>query len=198
MLGVALCAATLPRKGEPAITAQTQRSGGPIDPDQAKLGFVAAELSFDVLPETETLRGIATLTFTAKVPLDRLVVDLDRNLPVDAIAIDGTPLARGVWTNPQGRLTIALPRRIATGAKVVARITYGGQPHIAVNAPWDDGMVWSKTPDGRIWFATTAEGHGCDLFWPCLDFPTGEPGRVDLHITIPKGLKAPSNGVLLG
>jgi hypothetical protein len=39
-------------------------------------------------------------------------------------------------------------------------------------------MVWSKTPDGRTWFATTAEGYGCDLFWPCLDFPSGEPAHV--------------------
>ena len=59
-------------------------------------------------------------------------------------------------------------------------------------------MVWSRTPDGRVWFATTAEGYGCDLFWPCLDHPTGEPGVVTLHITVPAGLKAPSNGVLLG
>jgi aminopeptidase N len=31
-----------------------------------------------------------------------------------------------------------------------------------------------------------------------MDFPTGEPALVTLHITVPKGLKAPSNGVLLG
>src|SRR3546814_12006900 len=59
-------------------------------------------------------------------------------------------------------------------------------------------MVWSQTPDGRPWIASTAEGYGCDLFWPCLDFPKGEPGRVDLHITVPKGLKAPANGKLVG
>jgi aminopeptidase N len=69
---------------------------------------------------------------------------------------------------------------------------------VAVNAPWDDGVVWSKTPDGRTWFATTAQGYGCDLFWPCLDFPSAEPAEVTLHITVPEGLRAPSNGVLLG
>jgi aminopeptidase N len=193
-----LTAATLPKKGEPLLTAQTQKSGGPIDPDQAKLGFDAADLAFEVLPETETVRGIATLSFTAKAPLTRLTIDLDRNLPVDAIAIDGVSLVPAAWSNPEGKLVIALPHTVATGAKVTARITYGGTPHVAVNAPWDDGAVWSKTPTGETWFATTAEGSGCDLFWPCLDFPTGEPGVVTLHITVPKGLKAPSNGVLLG
>ena len=191
-------ATTLPKKGEPAITAQTARSGGVIDPDQAKLGFDAADLSFEVLPETETLRGVATLSFTAKAALDRLAIDLDRNLPVDAIAIDGAALAPGAWSNPEGRLVITLPQRVAKGGHVAARISYGGQPHVAVKAPWDSGMVWATTPGGAPWFATTAEGYGCDLFWPCLDFPTGEPGVVTLHITVPKGLKAPSNGKLLG
>ena len=189
---------TLPKKGEPPITAQTARSGGPIDPDQAKLAFEAADLQFEVLPGTQTLNGVATLSFTAKALLTRLVVDLDRNLPISAIAIDGRPLPASAWSNPEGRLTIALPRAVAVGSQVSARISYGGRPHVAVKAPWDSGMVWARTPDGRPWFATTAEGYGCDLFWPCLDYPTGEPGVVSLHITVPAGLKAPSNGVLLG
>lgn len=191
-------ATNLPNKGEPAISDQTQRSGGPIDPDQAKLQFDHADLRFEVLPETEELRGLATLRFTAKAPLSRLVIDLDRNIAPTAVAIDGSPLPATSFADPDGRLTITLPRIFATGESVTAAITYGGTPHVAVRAPWDDGMVWSKTPDGRTWFATTAEGYGCDLFWPCLDFPTGEPKSVTLHITVPKGLKAPSNGKLLG
>ncbi len=191
-------AAPLPKKGEPAITAQTQRSGGVLTAEQTALQFDSADLAFEVLPETQSLNGIATLTFTARANLTRLPIDLDRNLPVSAIAIDGTPLPSSAWTNPEGRLIVTLPKPIAAGKRVTAKITYAGTPHVAVRAPWDDGMVWSKTPDGRTWFATTAEGYGCDLFWPCLDFPTGEPAVVTLHITVPPGLKAPSNGVLLG
>ena len=192
-----LTGATLPKKGEPPLTEQTRRSGGPVDPDQARLAFTAADLSFEVLPETEQLSGVAALSFTAKAPLDRLVVDLDRNLAIARIDIDGAAIPPGRWSNPAGKLTIMLPRRLPAGARFAARITYGGTPHVAVKAPWDDGMVWSRTPDGRTWFATTAEGYGCDLFWPCLDFPTGEPGLVTLHITVPRGLKAPSNGKLI-
>lgn len=198
VLALALVASTLPAKGEPAITAQTQRSGGPVAPEQAALSFDAADLQFEVLPDTRTLNGVATLSFTTRAPLTRLLIDLDRNLPVSAISIDGAALPNTAWSNPDGRLIITLPAPLAAGARLTARIIYGGQPHVAVNAPWDDGMVWSKTPDGRSWVATTAEGYGCDLFWPCLDHPTGEPGVVTLHITVPAGLKAPSNGVLLG
>jgi aminopeptidase N len=191
-------AAPLPKKGEPAITAQTQKSGGVRPAEQLALRFDSADLDFQVLPATQQLKGVATLRFTARAPVSRLLIDLDRNLPVSAISIDGVALPRGGWSNPDGQLVVTLPRPLGTGQSVTARLTYGGTPHVAVNAPWDDGTVWSKTPDGRTWFATTAEGYGCDLFWPCLDFPTGEPGVVTLHITVPKGLKAPSNGVLLG
>ena len=193
-----LTAADLPKKGEPPLTKLTMLSGGVRPAEQMALRFDAADLAFEVLPDTERLTGVATLTFTAVAPLSTLLIDLDRNLPVSAISIDGAALRPGDWSNPEGRLSIALPRPLAAGQRVSARITYGGTPHVAIRAPWDDGVVWSRTPGGQTWFATTAEGYGCDLFWPCLDFPTGEPGVVTLHITVPRGLTAPSNGVLLG
>ncbi|MBW4329566.1 M1 family metallopeptidase [Stakelama sp. CBK3Z-3] len=197
----ALCPLTahaVPDKGKPELTAQTMRSGGPINPEQASLRFDHADLAFEVFPDSETIKGVATLDFTATGSLNRLLIDLDRNLPVSAVSINGKALRPAAWTNPEGKLAITLPRHIAKGGTIRAKITYGGTPHVAVRAPWDDGMVWARTPDGQPWIATTAEGYGCDLFWPCLDFPTGEPGSVDLHITVPAGLKAPSNGVLKG
>ncbi|WP_374942790.1 M1 family metallopeptidase [Sphingomonas sp.] len=198
ILPVLLALAAPQTAGKPPITAQTQVSGGVRPAEQLALRFDAADLAIEVLPQTKRLRGVATLTFTAKAPVARLLIDLDRNLPVSAVSVDGVALKPSAWSNPDGRLTIALPAPAASGKTLSVRIAYAGVPHVAVNAPWDDGVVWSKTKDGRTWFATTAEGYGCDLFWPCLDFPTGEPARVDLHITVPKGLKAPSNGVLLG
>lgn len=195
---LATAAADLPKKGEPPITALTKQSGGERPAEQLALRFDAADLAFEVLPERRRLNGVATLTLTATAPVARLLIDLDRNLPVSAVSIDGAALRPGSWSNPDGRLVIALPRPLAAGRRVTARIVYGGTPHVAVNAPWDDGVVWSKTPDGHPWFATTAQGYGCDLFWPCLDFPTAEPAEVTLHVTVPKGLTAPSNGVLLG
>ena len=190
--------ASPPKKGQPPLTPQTMRSGGALDPDQARLRFDHADLAFELKPERYQLFGTATLTFTATAPLTTLTLDLDRNLPVSAVGIDGASLLPTDWSNPQGRLVIRLPRRKATGEQVIARIAYGGTPHVALNAPWDDGVVWAKTKDGRLWFGTTAEGYGCDLFWPCIDHPLGEPALATLHITVPPGMKAPANGALTG
>ena len=184
--------------GKPELTAQTQKSGGAPNPEQMRQRLDSVDLAIEVMPETETISGVATLGFTARAPVRRLIVDLDRNLPVDAIAIDGKPLPFSAWSNPDGVLRIRLKRRIPTGRKVSARISYGGRPHVAVRAPWDGGFVWAHTPDGSPWVATAVQGEGCDLFWPCMDTPTAEPRVMDIHITVPEGLKAPSNGVFLG
>lgn len=186
------------KRGEPPITPTTQASGGPIDPARAALRLEHADLAIEVEPATYTLHGTATLTLRTSAPQAVLQIDLDRNLPVRTIRIDGKPLKADQWRNPEGRLFVTLPRPLKAGDKVTAEISYGGTPHVAVRAPWDDGLVWSTTPgEKKPWVATTAEGYGCDLFWPCLDFPQGEPELVDLHITVPAGLKAPSNGKLL-
>lgn len=178
VVGLMLTGATdgLPQKGQPPLTAQTARTGGPIDPEQAILGFDQADLDFEIFPDTQKLAGVARLTFTAKAPLAVLVVDLDRNLGPTAVAIDGKALPAKAFSNPNGQLRIILPERVSAGKRVVATITYGGTPHVALRAPYDSGVVWAKTKEGKTWFGTTTEGHGCDLFWPCLDFPTGEPG----------------------
>lgn len=186
------------RPGQPPLTAQTKSSGGPLDPAQEKLRFDSADLAIEVLPESQSIKGVATLRFTAKAATTTLVIDLDRNLPISAVAIDGRPLASGAWSNPEGRVTITLDRSIAAGQKFSAKISYGGTPHVAVNAPWLGGFVWSKAPSGEPYVATAIQTYGCDLIWPCIDYPTYEPDYINLHITVPKGLKAPANGVLKG
>lgn len=197
VVGASLTAAA-PDPGKPPITAQTARSGGPLGPEQTRLTFEHADLTWEVFPDRQTIEGVAVLTFTAKAPLAKLVLDLDRNLPVAAVAIDGKALPKSAWANPEGRLTIDLPRPVGAGKRLVARISYGGTPHVAVRAPWDGGFVWSKTKDGHPWIATAVQGEGCDLFWPCVDSPTFEPVSADLHIIVPPGLSAPSNGKLIG
>lgn len=185
-------------KGMPPIGAQTQRSGGTLSAERAALRLHSADLAIEVIPARQQLSGVATLELRTLAPVRQLRVDLDTNLPVSTVAVAGKTLPRAAWSHADGVLTVTPNSPVAAGASVTLRITYAGTPHVAVRAPWDDGIVWSQAPGGAHWVATTAQGYGCDLFWPCLDFPQGEPAVVTLHITVPKGLKAPANGVLLG
>jgi len=138
------------------------------------------------------------LEITATAPLEAVVLELDTLLTVSSVQIDGAEVGPGGWSNPEGRMTIPLPRPLAEGGKVAVRIAYAGAPRVAPSAPWDGGFVWATTVDGKPWIATAVQPEGCDIFWPCIDSPLAEPGRVDLHITVPSDLSAPSNGRFMG
>ncbi len=193
---VALAAEPAPTQAE--LSKLTLATGGKMLAEQAAIEFEHADLSFRLAPARRWLDGDATLSLRAKSPLPAILLDLDRNLPVSGIAIDGRDLPASAWSNPDGRLRIALPKPLASGERVSVRIRYAGQPHIASRAPWDGGFVWAKTPSGEPWIATAVQGEGCDLFWPCIDHPQGEPQRVDQRISVPAPLVAAGNGVLLG
>jgi aminopeptidase N len=211
LLALAACAtapagAITPPPPEPAAvvtptresTAFTLGTDQPRTPEQLAMTFDKADLSIKVMPDDKAIDAVAVLDFTATAPLGAVVVELDTLLAISSVQVDGREIAAGDWTNPEGRMTIALPRTLAAGEKVSVRIAYAGKPRVAPNAPWDGGFVWANTADGTPWIATAVQPEGCDIFWPCIDSPLAEPKRVDLHITVPSNLSAPSNGRFLG
>ena len=199
LLAVALASASVVvQAGQPALTRTTMASGLPLAPEQKAVAFERAELSFKVDPARRWLEGDATLAFRAVRPIDRLVVDLDRNYAVDGVEVDGKAIDAAHWRNPEGRMTVDLPKPLAVNADVLLRIRYSGHPHVAEKAPWDGGFVWATAPTGEPWVATAVQGEGCDLLWPCIDHPMGEPGEVVQHVTVPSPLVAAGNGIATG
>jgi aminopeptidase N len=179
-------------------TAFTLGTDQPRAPEQLAVRFDKADLSIKVIPDDKAIDAVALLDFTATAPVAQLVVELDTVLAVSEVAVDGVVVPFGQWTNPEGRMTVRLPRPLAAGETAQLRIAYAGQPRVAPMAPWDGGFVWATAPSGEPWIATAVQPEGCDIFWPCIDHPLAEPGRVDLHITVPSNLSAPSNGKFLG
>ncbi len=192
--GQAAAEAKPPAKKTTALTLST---GGVVPAEQRDMSLEHVDLRIKVIPARKTIEGDATLTIQALAPVTRLVLDLDRNLPISLLTLDDAPLAADAWSNPEGRLSITLPRPLAKGEQTRVRVRYAGVPHEAKRAPWDGGFVWKKTKTGEPWIATAVQGDGCDLFWPCIDQPMGEPKLVDLHIVVPAPLVAPANGVFV-
>jgi aminopeptidase N len=190
---LAACATT-----QPPLTDYSLGSGAPRSEAQLALDFDKADLKLRIEPATRSITGDVTLSFGTRAPVSSIELDLDRNLPIDAIAVDGQPLPASSWRNPEGKLTIDLPQPLQPGKQVAVRVQYHGRPHVAKKAPWDGGFVWSTTPDGQPWVASAVQGEGCDLFWPCIDHPTGKARLVDEHITVPAPLVAAGNGIAMG
>jgi aminopeptidase N len=183
---------------QPPLSAQTLSSGGTPAPEQRAMIFEKADLAFKVFPDTKRLEGDARLTFAAKRPLQRLVVDLDNHFDISLVEVDGKTITAKHWRNPDGRMSVDLPKPLKAGERTTLRIVYAGSPHRAQRAPWDGGFVWADAPGGEPWIATAVEGEGCDLFWPCIDQPWGEPAIVEQRVTVPAPLVDAGNGVLLG
>src|SRR5690606_12949081 len=93
-LALALAAAVVPATAfaapaedpQPALTAFTAQTGLPRAPEQEAVVFEHADLRFRVDPAQRRLDGDATLTFRATKPIERLVVDLDRNYEVAEVS----------------------------------------------------------------------------------------------------------------
>jgi aminopeptidase N len=185
-------------RAEPKLAPRTAETGLPLTPEQRSVEFQTADLTFDVKPDRQRIEGRAVLGFLVKAPIGKLQFDLDPELPISSIAVDGTVLSGESWTNDGGLVTVLLPVPKGPGDHVSLAVAYGGHPHVAKKAPWDGGFVWARTKEGRPWVATAVEGEGCDLFWPCFDNSQVEVATVTQHIIVPKGLAAPSNGRLLG
>src|SRR4029079_5867492 len=183
---------------QPELAARTAKTGMPLTREQQSVDFQTADLTFAGKPNKHRIDGRAVLGFLVKAPITKLQFDLDPELPIQSIAADGQQLQGSAWKNDGGLVTVNLPAPKNPGDKLSLTVVYGGKPHVAKRAPWDGGIVWSHTKDGKPWVATAVEGEGCDLFWPCFDNSMVEVGSVTQHVIVPKGLSAPSNGRLLG
>lgn len=180
------------------ITEQTRKQGGPMPAEQMALVFDHLDHALTVFPADKRIEGVTTLSFTARAPVRTVILDLYHRYQIAAISIDGKVVPPSRYSNPEGQLRITLPAPIAAGRKFTVEVVYSGTPPLARRPPWEGGTTWATTPDGSYpWIDTSLWGGGCDLLYPCLDHPTLKPATTDLHYTVPTGLMAPGNGVLV-
>jgi aminopeptidase N len=180
------------------LAERTAQTGLPLTQAQQAMDLPYLALSITVDPARKDLVAEAHYRIRAAAPLAEAQFDLDPRLAISAVSVDGQALARDRWHNEGGLLTIELPAPLAKGGEANLVIAYSGSPFVAKKAPWDGGIVWSKTPGGEPWIATAVQGEGCDLFWPCIDNPTRRVGVLDLAVTVPEPLVEAGNGKLVG
>ncbi len=170
-------------------------SGTPPPPEQTCYDVLHYDLALVVDPDKHTIAG--TLGLRARVLRESksIRIDLDDPFTVSAVtrAKDALPFER----TPGGILVSGLAALARPGEEFEITIAYSGTPREARNPPWDGGFTWAKTKSGAPWIATTCQGEGADLWWPCKDQPDDEADSMDLHFTLPEPLVCASNGRLV-
>ena len=180
------------------LTEQTRKQGGPMPAEQMALVFNHVDQALKVFPADKRIEGVTTLSFTTKAPIRTVILDLYPKYQIASISIDGKVVPPSRYSNPEGQLRILLATPFVAGRTFTVQIVYSGTPPLARRPPWEGGTTWTTTPDSTYpWVDTSLWGGGCDLLYPCLDHPTLKPTTTDLHYTVPTGLMAPGNGVLV-
>jgi aminopeptidase N len=188
-----LAACVGPQTATVSVAPNVGASGGALLPEQAAIDVQHYLLELNVDPDARTIDGSLTMTAEVLHDMDRVVLHLDEHLSVESVEVGAIPVE---FEHAQGLISASLPVVLRAGELLQVRVAYGGAPRVAPNPPWDGGFTWSTTADGSPWIATSCQGEGADLWWPCKDHPSDEPETMDLHITVPGDLVVASNGVL--
>ena len=175
----------------PLVMAQNWDWGGPIDPLQQKVKIRHYRLELELLPESKSIQGSNTITFSATEKLDTLRLNLIDEYQVSKVVMDG----KEVKFTHQNDLLDIIPIDCTCDQ---VQVFYGGKTPIAQNPPWTGGFTWEKDELDNHWMGLSCQGEGSQIFMPALDHPSSEPSEgVDILITAPKPYFVASNGRLI-
>lgn len=162
--------------------------GDPYYPTYGNGGYDVShyDLNLDYQPSTDRLSGTATLTATATQGLTSF--DLDFALTVSRVTVDGRPAAFA--TSGEQELVITPARPIAKGHRITVAVTYSGIPSTVQRYGFTS---WQRTPDGAV---AANEPESAWWWYPSNDHPS-DKATYDVHVKVPAGEQAISNGLLV-
>jgi aminopeptidase N len=67
---------------------------------------------------------------------------------------------------------------------------------VANRAPWDGGISWKYDVNGQPFVASSCQGIGASIWWPCKDHMYDEVDSMLVTVTVPQGLMNAGNGKL--
>lgn len=171
--------------------AQNWDWGGPIDPLQQKFKIRHYRLELELLPESQSIQGSNTITFSAEEKLDTIRLNLIDEYAVEKVIMDG----KEVKFSHQYDLLDIIPVDCTCDQ---VQVFYGGKTPIAENPPWTGGFTWEKDQLENHWMGLSSQGEGSQIFMPALDHPSSEPSEgTEIIVTVPKPYFIASNGRLI-
>lgn len=174
-------------------------SGGELIYEQAAFDVKHYELDLKINPADSTVAGHVTMKAAIVHPSNKIALDLDPAMEIEKIewlSWSDFPELSFLRSDSTKKFLIDFPATLQPGETISIRIHYKGKPRVAPNPPWDGGFVWSQSPGGEPWIGVANQTIGAWLWWPNKDHPSDKPDSVNLHFTLPEGLKVASNGRL--
>lgn len=166
---------------------------GTITPERSWWDLTYYHLNIKVEPEIKFISGSNTIQYKVIDTQKDLQIDLQPPLKITKAVQDGEELN---IVNDGNAHFIKLNSVQNIGSIKIIEIFYEGNPKEAVRAPWDGGFSWKKDGNGNDFVATSCQGLGASVWWPCKDHMYDEVDSMLISINTPKGLMDVSNGRL--
>ena len=166
---------------------------GSITPERAWWDLTYYHLDIKVDPDNKFISGSNTIQYKVVDAQKDLQVDLQPPLKITKAIQDGEVLP----VKHVGNAHFITPNSIQNiGNLKTIEIFYEGHPKEAINAPWDGGFSWKKDANGNHFVATSCQGLGASVWWPCKDHMYDEVDSMLISVNVPKDLIDVSNGRL--
>ena len=176
----------------PTFTRQDTLRGS-ITPERAWWYLTYYHLQIKVDIESKSIKGQNAIHYTVLEQGNRMQIDLQPPLKVTKVMQGKEEL---LYTQDGNAYFITFENLQQKGDKRSIEVYYEGQPQISVRPPWSGGVTWNKDANGKDFIATSCQGDGASLWWPCKDHMYDEVDSMLISITVPKHLMNVSNGRL--
>lgn len=168
-------------------------SGGKLHPLQANMDIRHYTIQLAVDIAARSISGYGEADVVLPQPADSLMLDLIHFYTISAVTVDGKRVS---FEHRKDRVFMWGSAAFPAGRHRI-RISYSGNPPIAVRPPWKGGFTWTKDRSGNDWVAINCQGEGGRIYFPCKDHPSDEPNEgVDMFITVPERLVVAGPGLL--
>lgn len=166
---------------------------GSITPERKWWDLTYYHLDIKVNPDKKFISGKNTVTYKVLKPYSVMQIDLQKPLKLLKATQNGVELKIEHEGNAH---FITLTDEQNVGEIKSVELYYEGHPKEAVNAPWDGGISWKKDRNGAPFIASSCQGLGASVWWPCKDHMYDEVDSMQISVNVPSHLMDVSNGRL--
>ncbi len=167
---------------------------GTVTPERAWWDLQHYELSIQVFPDKKNISGSNIVRYKVLQPYQSLQIDMQDPMKIIKVTQNNKELN---FKKDGNAHFIQLSEKQKTDDINEITVFFEGKPKVSRRPPWDGGFTWNKDIAGKDFIATSNQGDGASLWWPCKDHPSDEPDNgIVMNITTPDHLMDVSNGRL--
>ncbi len=167
---------------------------GSITPERAWWDLTYYHLDIEVRPSDSTISGTNTVTYRVIEAADVMQIDLQEPMNLIMAEQNGKQLE---FDREGNVFWIRMKEKQEPEEIYSVLLTYEGKPHVSTRPPWEGGITWRKDKNGLPFVASSCQGDGASLWWPCKDHMYDEPDSMMISVTVPSNLMDVSNGRLI-